>query len=111
MLAIAARYADIWDTFPTIPATATAGVAADLPERVERFDDACRAAGRDPLTVRRSTWGTGSVVASPGAFVDFVERHRRLGFTDFNTPLAHDLGARRAIAQEVIPALRASAPR
>ena len=55
MLAIAGRrHADQWDTFPSLPGTATDGVADDIAARVERFEAACRDAGRDPRFVRRS---------------------------------------------------------
>ena len=46
---------------------------------------------------------------SPEAYLDFVRRHHRLGFTDFSTvrPAAGDDGVLRAIARDVIPELRA----
>jgi alkanesulfonate monooxygenase SsuD/methylene tetrahydromethanopterin reductase-like flavin-dependent oxidoreductase (luciferase family) len=109
MLRIAARYADQWDTFAAIAGTATDGVEAEIAERIAALDDACRAIGRDPAEIRRSTWATSAALRSPEAYLAFVRRHHRLGFTDFSTvrPAAGDEGALRAIARDVIPELRA----
>ncbi len=43
MLAIAARYADQWDTFAEMPGAATEGVSEDVAEQLARLDEACRA--------------------------------------------------------------------
>ena len=109
MLRIAARYADQWDTFAAIAGTATDGVEAEIAERIAALDDACRAIGRDPAEIRRSTWATSAALRSPEAYLDFVRRHHRLGFTDFSTvrPAAGDEGVLRSIARDVIPELRA----
>ncbi|MEO5884067.1 MAG: LLM class flavin-dependent oxidoreductase [Candidatus Limnocylindrales bacterium] len=109
MLRIAARYADQWDTFAAMPGTATDGVDADLAERIATLDAACRAIGRDPLTIRRSLWTTRDALASTDAYLDFVRRHHALGFTDFTTvaPAPADLPMLQTIATKVIPALRA----
>lgn len=109
MLRIAARYADQWDTFAAIPGTATDGVEAELAERIAQLDDACRDIGRDPAEIRRSTWATSDVLRSVDAYLEFVRRHRRLGFTDFTTvlPAAGDETVLRSVAEEVIPELRA----
>lgn len=109
MLRLAARYADQWDTFPEIAGTATDGVTESVAERVTRFDAACREAGRDPASIRRSTWAGGQVAADVDAYAAFVRHHRGLGFTDFMTehPGAANLGTLRQIARDVIPALRA----
>jgi len=110
MLRIAARHADQWDTFAAIPGTATAGVEAELAERIARLDAACREIGRDPREIRRSTWATREVLRSTESYIDFVRRHQELGFTDFTTVLPapeHDR-VLRTIAREVIPALRAA---
>ena len=108
MLRLAARHADIWDTFPTIGGTATQGVAADLAERVAAFDAACHATGRDPAAVRRSVWVGEEPLASPAAYLEFVERHRSLGFTDLMTglPPKERWSAVREIATSLIPSLR-----
>jgi alkanesulfonate monooxygenase SsuD/methylene tetrahydromethanopterin reductase-like flavin-dependent oxidoreductase (luciferase family) len=109
MLRIAAHYADQWDTFAAIAGTATDGVEAAIADRIAALDDACRAIGRDPAEIRRSTWATSAALRSPEAYLDFVRRHHRLGFTDFSTvrPAAGDEGVLRAIASDIIPELRA----
>ena len=109
MLRLAARHADIWDTFPTIHGTATQGVSSDLDERVAQFEAACRSAGRDPATVRRSVWVGAEPFESPAAYTEFVERHRSLGFTDLMTALpARDRWSTvTEIATNLIPRLRA----
>jgi alkanesulfonate monooxygenase SsuD/methylene tetrahydromethanopterin reductase-like flavin-dependent oxidoreductase (luciferase family) len=109
MLRIAARYADQWDTFAAIPGTATEGVEAELAERIAGLDAACREIGRDPHEIRRSTWATNEVLRSVDAYVEFVRRHRRLGFTDFTTvlPAPGDEAVLRSVAEEVIPGMRA----
>lgn len=113
MLRIAARYADQWDTFAAMRGTATEGVAADLADRIARLDDACRSVGRDPRELRRSTWATSDVLASPEAYLGFVEKHRDMGFTDFTAvlPPGGDGRVLRTVAIEVIPAIRAGSSR
>jgi alkanesulfonate monooxygenase SsuD/methylene tetrahydromethanopterin reductase-like flavin-dependent oxidoreductase (luciferase family) len=109
MLRLAARYADQWDTFPEIAGTATHGVTLSIAEQVERFEAACHELGRDPATIRRSTWAeTENALATVDAFEAFVERHRRLGFTDLTVVLPPP-GRREvleAVARTVIPRLR-----
>jgi alkanesulfonate monooxygenase SsuD/methylene tetrahydromethanopterin reductase-like flavin-dependent oxidoreductase (luciferase family) len=109
MIRLAARYADQWDTFPELPGTATDGVTTSLAERVSAFEAACAAAGREPSSIRRSTWAEGDVAESEGAFVAFARRHRALGFTDISiVPSGPDfLPVLRRIALERIPELRA----
>jgi alkanesulfonate monooxygenase SsuD/methylene tetrahydromethanopterin reductase-like flavin-dependent oxidoreductase (luciferase family) len=109
MLRIAARYADQWDTFAAMPGAATEGVEAQLAERIAGLDAACRAIGRDPAKIRRSTWTTREALRSIEAYLDFVRRHHRLGFTDFSTvaPTTADMAVLRAIATDVLPELRA----
>src|SRR4029077_1654698 len=72
MIALAARYADQWDTFPEIAGTATEGVTESLPDRRARFPGAGRAAGRAPSTIRRSLWADASILESVEAYVEFV---------------------------------------
>ena len=109
MLRIAARYADQWDTFGVIPGAATEGVETGLADRIAALDDACRTVGRDPADIRRSTWATSDALRSTDAYLDFVRRHQRLGFTDFSTvrPDPSDAGVLRRVATELIPELRA----
>jgi len=109
MLRIAARYADQWDTFAAIPGASTDGVEAEIAEQIAGLDEACREVGRDPAEVRRSTWVTSEALRSTDAYLDFVRRHHRLGFTDFTTvrPEPGDEPVLRTIATEIIPELRA----
>lgn len=108
MLRIAAQYADQWDTFAEMPGTATDGVRSEIAERVERFDEACRAVGRNPTDIRRSTWATHEVLRSPEAYLEFVRSHRAWGLTDFTVAPrpAGDEAAIRTIAEDVIPRIR-----
>jgi alkanesulfonate monooxygenase SsuD/methylene tetrahydromethanopterin reductase-like flavin-dependent oxidoreductase (luciferase family) len=109
MLRIAARYADQWDTFAAIPGASTDGVEAQIAEQIAGLDEACRDIGRDPAEIRRSTWVTAEALRSTDAYLDFVRRHHRLGFTDFSTvlPAPEDEVVLRSVATEVIPELRA----
>lgn len=109
MLKIAARYADQWDTFAAIPGTATDGVEGEIADRIAALDAACVAIGRDPAEIRRSTWATSEALRSVDAYLDYVRRHRRLGFTDFATvrPDQADAEVLRRVAREIIPELRA----
>lgn len=108
MLRLAAQWADIWDTFPTVEGTATEGVSTGLSERVRAFEEACRRVGRDPRAVRRSVWVGPEPLTGESAFLDFVHRHRSLGFTDLMTglPDRDDWASVRRIARDVIPRLR-----
>ncbi|CAA9543022.1 MAG: hypothetical protein AVDCRST_MAG19-64 [uncultured Thermomicrobiales bacterium] len=108
MLRLAARHADVWDTFPPIPKAATDGMTDTMADRVRHFDGACRDAGRDPAVVRRSTWTGSAALQSEAAFRAWVGEHRALGFTDFTAGLpgpAHHPAVRR-IAAAVLPELR-----
>jgi hypothetical protein len=44
-----------WDE-TELPGTATEGVTESIEARVRQFDAASREAGRDPASIRRSTW-------------------------------------------------------
>jgi alkanesulfonate monooxygenase SsuD/methylene tetrahydromethanopterin reductase-like flavin-dependent oxidoreductase (luciferase family) len=109
MLAIAARHADIWDTFPETAGAATEGVAEGVAAQAARFEAAVVSAGRDPSSIRRSTWIGGRLASSVEAYEDFVRRHHRLGFTDLTIGLPDGANERvlRDIAGRAIPALRA----
>jgi alkanesulfonate monooxygenase SsuD/methylene tetrahydromethanopterin reductase-like flavin-dependent oxidoreductase (luciferase family) len=110
MIRLAARFADQWDTFPELAGTATDGVTTTVEERVAAFDAACREAGRDPVSVRRSIWTEADRdVTSAGGFETFVRTHRALGFTDFSFVPSDEAGPAilERIARDRIPALRA----
>lgn len=113
MLRLAARRADQWDTFPELAGAATDGITTSLADRLRVFEDAARAAGRDPATIRRSTWGGPETVASEAAYEAFVHSQLDLGFTDVCVVPRDVPEARlRRIADEVVPRLRAEyAPR
>lgn len=109
MLRLAAAFADQWDTFAAMPDTATDGVQTELAERIRYLDDACRAIGRDPAEIRRSTWApAASALKDEPAYLDYVGRHQALGFTDFSTtmPTPGQLLLLRRVAEEIIPDLR-----
>lgn len=108
MLRLAARRADMWDTFATTEGTATEGVTSDLGERVAIFEAACRELGRDPAGVRRSVWVGSEPFDSPAAYAEFVERHRSLGFTDLmaGLPAPDRWSTVRKVATSLIPRLR-----
>jgi alkanesulfonate monooxygenase SsuD/methylene tetrahydromethanopterin reductase-like flavin-dependent oxidoreductase (luciferase family) len=96
-LALAVRIADGWVT--------TAGADDDTEawwrtagELVERLDDACTAAGRDPSTISRTLSLDAEArysLASAGAFEDAVGRAAELGYTDVvvHWPREHGLYA------------------
>jgi F420-dependent oxidoreductase-like protein len=108
MIRVAARFADQWDTYATQAGTSTSMTKEDLASRVNRFEAACRDAGRDPSTIRRSTTPAEDVFSSESAYVDFVRRSWMLGFTDFIAEPPPGLGEQvRNIAERTIPALRA----
>lgn len=108
MLRIAARYADQWDTFASLPGTSTDGIGDDLAERIRRFYAACVEVGRDPASVRRSTSPVANVLESESTFIEFVRRHHGLGFTDFlmDPPQGGRVSSMRDIAKRTMPMLR-----
>ena len=109
MLRIAARYADQWNTFVELHGTATEGLPTDLAARVAALEAACLVARRDAAEIRRSTWAGRDVWRSAAGCLDFVRRHRSIGFTDLAAvmPEPADLTVLRQVAADVIPALRA----
>ena len=113
MIRLAARYADQWDTFPALPGTATDGVTETIEDRLRRFDAAVVEAGRDPASIRRSTWAEAPVARDADAYSDFVRQHAAIGFTDFATvhPGTAHVSTLRRIAGDVIPRLRESLQR
>ena len=107
MIRLAARFADQWDTFPTLAGAATDGVTTTVAERAVQFEAACIAAGRDPGSVRRSMWALPDVLASPQTYEAFAREQLALGFTDISVvPGSTPMAGLRRIADEVLPALR-----
>lgn len=109
MLRLAARFADQWDTFPTTVGASTDGVALSIAEQAQTFETACVESGRDPSSIRRSTWAEAEVLASSATFETFVTIHRALGFTDFSAvlPPPGERHVLERVAREVLPRLRA----
>jgi alkanesulfonate monooxygenase SsuD/methylene tetrahydromethanopterin reductase-like flavin-dependent oxidoreductase (luciferase family) len=108
MLRLAARWADQWDTFPELPGAATEGVTTTVGERLAAFDAAVTEVGRDPATIRRSTWGGPETLESEATYEAFVRRHLELGFTDVCVvPRNIPTDRLRRIAERVLPGLRA----
>ncbi|HEY3336410.1 MAG TPA: LLM class flavin-dependent oxidoreductase [Candidatus Limnocylindrales bacterium] len=107
MLRLAARWADQWDTFAELEGAATEGVTSTVEERLRAFEAAVRSEGRDPGTIRRSTWGLPATVASEDAYEAFVRRHLEAGFTDVCVvPGSAPVERLRRIAEQVVPGLR-----
>lgn len=120
-LRLAGRLADTWNTLTTQDLEPDE-VLALAGQRSAQLDEAARAAGRDPATIRRSVL-IGSVrwpvLASPAAFREAVLRYAEVGFTDVVVMHPdHPAHARaghgeadphivRRIAEEVLPGLRA----
>jgi alkanesulfonate monooxygenase SsuD/methylene tetrahydromethanopterin reductase-like flavin-dependent oxidoreductase (luciferase family) len=108
MIRIAARHADQWDSFHEMEDTPTAGLKMPIAHQMAILDDECRAIGRNPAEIRRSTWATRGALASVDAFRDFASRHLALGFTDVSVVLPEpvDVAVLTAVARDVLPDLR-----
>ena len=120
-LRLAGRLADTWNTLTTQDLEPDE-VLALAASRAAQLDEAARAAGRDPATIRRSVL-IGSVrwpvLASTAAFREAVLRYAELGFTDVVVMHPdHPAHARaghgeadphivRRIAEDLLPGLRA----
>jgi alkanesulfonate monooxygenase SsuD/methylene tetrahydromethanopterin reductase-like flavin-dependent oxidoreductase (luciferase family) len=94
MMSLAARYADEWNWW----SHGAAGFVESLRPKVEAFDAACEAEGRDPATIMRSvdlysfdTTGAGSVdhalTGTPEEMADLILAHRELGFDEVRVDL------------------------
>ena len=118
MMGITARHADIWNSLHFDP---DFGVQLpDMAERCQKMDELCRAAGRDPDSIRRSfTVFDAQARHSGGAiryyddtdlFVDLVQRLTAMGITEISLyyPAVDEQMPRfEHIAHEIIPQLRA----
>jgi alkanesulfonate monooxygenase SsuD/methylene tetrahydromethanopterin reductase-like flavin-dependent oxidoreductase (luciferase family) len=118
MLRHAARYADVWNSLSFLK-----DFQAQLDEtrdRVRRIDEACRAIGRDPVSLRRSYLmfdagaraggGLINYYASEQAFGDMVERVIALGVSEvglYYPAREEQRPVFERIARDVIPALKA----
>jgi F420-dependent oxidoreductase-like protein len=74
MLALTARYADLWNTRKP---------ADQAGELCRQLDEQCRAIGRDPSTLVRSVLPAVDVFTSLDAVRRLVDDYRAQGFTDF----------------------------
>ena len=112
MLGVAARCADIWDSYHEMADSPTAGLKMPIEEQMRHLDEACLAIGRDPSEIRRSTWTTGEALASADAFREFITRQLELGFTDVSVLLPELVDERVlvTIARDVLPELRSISP-
>lgn len=100
MLALTAAHADSWNT--------RGPVEMVLP-RMVALDDACRAIGRDPLTLMRSVWPYEASFDSVAAMAESIAGYREAGFTEIvlDWPEAPErLEVLRAASRELFPALR-----
>ena len=100
MLAIAARFADRWNSH---------GSVEEIGERNRILDEACDAIGRDPQTIARSLYGWASLMPhdprdSVDAFQDMVGRYRAVGIEEFivDAPRPEQFGTMERIASEVL---------
>lgn len=113
MIAIAARFADVWNTLGNREGTPEQAYE-DTRARVARFDEQCAVAGRDASSVRRSFLAFSKYIpdepwASEQAFVDFVERYAALGFDEiiFDAPTAELRPKFEEIVAATLPGIQA----
>jgi hypothetical protein len=118
MLKHAARYGDTWNSL-----SFARDFQAQLDEtrgRIRRVDEACRAIGRDPASLRRSYLmfdagaraggGLINYYASEEAFADMVERVIALGISEvglYYPAREEQRPVFERVAQDVVPALKA----
>lgn len=118
MLKKAARYADNWNSLSF--AQTFDEQIEETRGRVALIDDACKAIGRDPASLRRSylmfdaqarpSGGRIKYYESEDVFVDWVRRVTDLGMSEIGVyypMLAEQLPMFEAIARNVFPALKA----
>lgn len=119
MLALAARYADIWNSLSF--QADFAGQLAETRSRCTAIDAACAAIGRDPATLRRSytmfdararpRGGAMSYYESPEQFIAQVSQIADLGIRDIGIYYPADPAQHltfQQIATEVLPPLRST---
>lgn len=110
MLRVAVSHGAVWNTNGQVGAP-VADIVARTREQNDRLDELCRAAGRDPATLRRQflLWDTTDPLAVGASLVELVERLSAAGIDDF--VLGWPWAAARTekfehLAREVIPGLR-----
>ena len=104
MLALSARYADIWNVV---------GLPEDAGEVNRQLDDACRAIGRNPASLVRSVSPRLNLLASVEAFAEGVAAYHAAGFRHIYLPWPRtpaEVPVLREVARDVLPGFRAHEP-
>jgi F420-dependent oxidoreductase-like protein len=98
MLALTAKYADIWNTRGSVEESA---------ERSRILDEKCAEIGRDPRSIRRSTWPHQHPWDSLENVQNVIQEYRNEGFTDFvfTWPPEDKEDVMRAFARDILPDL------
>jgi F420-dependent oxidoreductase-like protein len=104
MLALAARYADNWNS---------TGSVELVGERNRILNEECEKIGRDPSEIVRSVYGWAAIMpddpwASVEAFQDVIGRYREVGIHEFiiDQPPDHQFDVLERVVTDVIPRLR-----
>jgi F420-dependent oxidoreductase-like protein len=100
MLAVTAKYADVWNTRAAVEESA---------QRSSVLDQKCRDIGRDPSEITRSTWPYNHPWESLENVQSVIQAYREVGFTDFvfAWPPDDKEDVMVEFAREVLPDLRA----
>jgi alkanesulfonate monooxygenase SsuD/methylene tetrahydromethanopterin reductase-like flavin-dependent oxidoreductase (luciferase family) len=106
MLRTAVAHADVWNTNGQFGAP-VADIVARTREQNEKLDELCRAAGRDPATLRRQflLWDTTDPLAPGASFTELVARFTEVGIDDFVLGWPADQPEQEKFDEEVLPAL------
>lgn len=100
MMKLVATYADIWNGI---------GTPEEAEAQNRRIDEACRAAGRDPATLRRAVSPSINLLASPEVFAEGARAYEAAGFDHITFPwprVDEEEPVLRAVARDVLPELR-----
>lgn len=106
MLRTAVAHADVWNTNGQFGAP-VADIVARTREQNAELDELCRAAGRDPATLRRQflLWDTTDPLAPGASFTELVERLTAVGIEDFVLGWPADQSEQEKFDEEVLPAV------
>jgi F420-dependent oxidoreductase-like protein len=100
MMRLIAEYADVWNGI---------GDPESAGEQNRRIDEACRAAGRDPATLRRAVSPSINLLASAEAFAEGARAYQAAGFDHITFPwprVDEQEPVLREVARDVLPVLR-----
>ena len=100
MMRLVAKYAVIWNGI---------GGPDEAGEQNRKIDEACRAGGRDPATLRRAVSPSINLLASPVAFAEGARAYAAAGFDHITFPwprVDEEEPVLRTVAREVLPELR-----